>query len=88
MECYFLTILHKNADKAHGLKKVNEYLNIDFKHYTVFGDNLNDIGMFELSGKSIAVANAHIDVKKIATFISEHTNNEDAVAKYLRDINR
>ena len=88
MECYFLTILHKDADKAHGLKKVNEYLNIDFKHYTVFGDNLNDIGMFELSGKSIAVANAHIDVKKIATFISEHTNNEDAVAKYLRDINR
>lgn len=84
--CYFLTLLHKDADKAHGLQKVNEYLNIDFDHYTVFGDNLNDIGMFELAGKSVAVANAHADVKKIATFISKHTNDEDAVAKYLRDL--
>jgi Cof subfamily protein (haloacid dehalogenase superfamily) len=83
MGCYFLTLLHKDADKAHGLKKVNEYLNIDFEHYTVFGDNLNDIGMFELSGASVAVANAHAEVKKIATYISEHTNDEDAVAKYL-----
>ena len=84
MDCYFLTILHKDADKAHGLKKVNEYLNIDFKHYTVFGDNLNDIGMFKLSGTSVAVANAHADLKKIATHVSKYTNDEDAVANYLR----
>jgi Cof subfamily protein (haloacid dehalogenase superfamily) len=83
MDCYFLTLLHKDADKAHGLQKVNEYLNIDFKHYTVFGDNLNDIGMFELAGNSVAVANAHQDVKKAATFVSKYTNDEDAVAKYL-----
>ncbi|WP_373072549.1 HAD family hydrolase [Sulfurimonas sp.] len=86
MDCYFLTLLHKDADKAHGLKKVNEYLNIDFKYYTVFGDNLNDIGMFELAGSSVAVANAHKDVKKMATFVSKHTNDEDAVAKYLREL--
>jgi Cof subfamily protein (haloacid dehalogenase superfamily) len=86
MGCYFLTLLHKDADKAHGMNKVNEYLNIDFKDYTVFGDNLNDIGMFNLAGKSVAVANAHPDVKKIATFISEHTNDEDAVARYLENI--
>jgi Cof subfamily protein (haloacid dehalogenase superfamily) len=86
MGCYFLTLLHKDADKAHGLQKVNEYLNIDFKHYTVFGDNLNDIGMFELAGISVAVANAHEDVKRMATFISEHTNDEDAVAKYLKGL--
>ncbi len=86
MGCFFLTLLHKDADKAHGLKKVNEHLNIDFKHYTVFGDNLNDIGMFELSGASMAVANAHADVKKIATYISKHTNDEDAVARYLKNI--
>lgn len=84
--CYFLTILHADADKAHGLQKVNEYLNIDLEHYTVFGDNLNDIGMFELAGTSMAVANAHEDVKKIATHVSKHTNDEDAVAKYLDSI--
>ena len=84
--CYFLTLLHKDADKAHGLAKVQEIMQIDYKHFTVFGDNLNDIGMFNLAENSIAVANAHEEVKKIATFVSNYTNNEDAVAKYLRSI--
>jgi len=86
MDCYFLTLLHADADKAHGLKKVNEYLNIDLQEYSVFGDNLNDIGMFELAGTSVAVANAHEDVKKIATHISKYTNDEDAVAQYLKGL--
>jgi len=85
--CYFLTLLHKDADKAHGLQSVHEIMQIDYKNFTVFGDNLNDIGMFHLAENSVAVANAHEDVKKIATFVSEFTNNEDAVAKYLQTIN-
>ncbi len=85
--CYFLTLLHKDADKAHGLQKVHEIMEIDYKDFTVFGDNLNDIGMFNLAHTSVAVANAHEEVKKIATFISDYNNNEDAVAKYLESIN-
>jgi hypothetical protein len=85
--CYFLTLLNKDADKAHGLQKVHEIMEIDYKDFTVFGDNLNDIGMFNLAQTSVAVANAHEDVKKIATVISKFNNNEDAVAKYLRSIN-
>jgi len=84
--CYFLTLLHKDADKAHGLKKVHEITQIDYKDFTVFGDNINDIGMFNLAKTSVAVANAQDEVKKIATFVSEHNNNEDAVAKYLQSI--
>ncbi len=84
--CYFLTLLHKDADKAHGLQKVREITQIDYKDFTVFGDNLNDIGMFNLAHTSVAVANAQEEVKKIATFVSEHNNNEDAVAKYLQSI--
>jgi len=86
LRCYFLTLLHKDADKAHGLQSVHEMMQIDYKDFTVFGDNLNDIGMFNLAGTSVAVANAHNEVKKIATIISEYTNNEDAVAKYLQSI--
>jgi len=84
--CYFLTLLHKSADKAHGLKKVREITQIDYKDFTVFGDNLNDLGMFKLSQISVAVANAQEEVKKIATVISDYNNNEDAVAKYLESI--
>ena len=42
--------------------------------------------MFNLAKTSVAVANAQEEVKKIATIISEHSNNEDAVAKYLQSI--
>ncbi len=86
--CYFLTLLHKDADKAHGLQSVHEITQIDYKNFTVFGDNLNDIGMFNLAQTSVAVANAHEEVKKIATFVSDYSNNEDAVAKYLQGINQ
>jgi len=83
MKCYFLTILHPLSDKAHALNKVHEYLNIDTKHTTVFGDGLNDIGMFKLAGTAVAVNNALEAVKAEATIVLDETNDEDAVAKYL-----
>jgi len=84
---YFLTILHPDGDKAHALQTVAEYLNRDLKDFTVFGDSINDLGMFEKAGKSIAVLNALEEVKKRADIVLPHTNDEDAVAKYLESIN-
>jgi Cof subfamily protein (haloacid dehalogenase superfamily) len=84
--CYFLTLLHKDADKSHGIKSVSEYLGFDLQKLTVFGDNFNDVGMFELAGTSIAVANAQEGVKALANVVLEHTNDEDAVAKYLESL--
>jgi Cof subfamily protein (haloacid dehalogenase superfamily) len=85
MGCYFLTLLHKDADKAHGLRKVREALDIDYEHFTVFGDNLNDLGMFSLAHTSVAVANAHEEIKRKATVVSVYSNDDDAVARYLDD---
>ena len=84
--CYFLTILHKDADKAHGIQSVSEYEGFDLKKLTVFGDNFNDIGMFDLAGTSIAVANAQEGVKELADIVLPHTNDEEAVAKYLEGL--
>jgi len=84
--CYFLTILHKYADKSHRIQSVSESIGFDLKNLTVFGDNFNDIGMFELAGTSVAVANAQPEVKDIASFISTLTNDEDAVANYLESL--
>jgi len=83
MNCYFLTILHPLSDKAHALNKVHEYLQVDAKETTVFGDGLNDIGMFKLAGTAVAVNNALDAVKAEATIVLDETNDEDAVAKYL-----
>jgi Cof subfamily protein (haloacid dehalogenase superfamily) len=83
---YFLTILHPKGDKAHALAKVMEYLNQDSSSITVFGDSINDIGMFKLAGRSVAVSNALDEVKAVADLVLPHSNDEDGVAKYLQTI--
>ena len=75
---HFLTILHKDADKSHGIKSVSEYMGFDMKKLTVFGDNFNDLGMFELAGTSVAMANAQDDVKDAAKIVLPHTNDRCA----------
>ncbi len=80
---WFLTLLHPEGDKAHALKKVMEYLGREPSDVTVFGDSVNDVGMFQLAGTSVAVANALEEVKAVADVVLPHTNDEDAVAHYL-----
>lgn len=83
---WFLTILHPEGDKAHALQKVVDYIKRDTSDVTVFGDSVNDIGMFKLAGTSVAVANALDEVKEVADVVLPHSNDEDGVAKYLEKI--
>ena len=83
---WFLTILHPEGDKAHALEKVMDYLDRDPADVTVFGDSINDIGMFKLAGTSVAVSNALDEVKEVADIVLPHSNDEDGVARYLENI--
>lgn len=83
---YFLTLLHPEGDKAHAMQKVMEYLERDHDDITVFGDSVNDLGMFKLAGTSVAVSNALDEVKAVADLVLPHSNDEDAVARYLKSI--
>lgn len=82
---YFLTLLHPEGDKAHAMQKVMEYLGRGHEEVTVFGDSVNDVGMFKLAGTSVAVSNALDEVKAVADVILPYSNDEDAVAKYLEN---
>ena len=84
--CYFLTILHPEADKSHGIKSVSEALGFDLNKLTVFGDNFNDIGMFELAATAVAMGNAQPEVKDAADIVLKETNDEDGVSKYLESL--
>ncbi len=81
---YFLTLLHPEGDKAHAMQKVMEYLGRGHEEITVFGDSVNDLGMFKLAGTSVAVSNALDEVKALADIILPHSNDEDGVAMYLK----
>jgi hydroxymethylpyrimidine pyrophosphatase-like HAD family hydrolase len=87
MGCYYLTILHPDANKSSGLKTLSDFLGISLDKFSVFGDNYNDLGMFDLAGTSIAVSNAQEAVKEKAHIVLPHSNDEDAVAKYLQGLN-
>jgi Cof subfamily protein (haloacid dehalogenase superfamily) len=83
---YFLTLLHPKGDKSHALKELQDITGIQSSMMTVFGDSHNDVGMFKVASQRIAVANAENDLKELSTHILPHTNDQDAVAKYLTQI--
>jgi len=86
IDCYFLTILHPKGDKSHALEEVLDYCNFTNEDLTVFGDSLNDLGMFKKAKNAVAVKNALPEVKKEANIVLPYTNDEDGVAKYLSKI--
>jgi Cof subfamily protein (haloacid dehalogenase superfamily) len=82
---YFLEFSHPKANKQEGLAIWAKAVGCSPAEVTVFGDNLNDAGMFLTGGIKIAVANAHSDILKMADVIVQ-SNDQDGVANYIEAI--
>ncbi len=78
----FLVIISKIANKGYGLKKLTEYLKINKDQIISFGNDYNDITMFNESNLGIAVSNSTPDLLEVADLVIG-SNNDDSVAKYL-----
>ncbi|MCR8644425.1 HAD-IIB family hydrolase [Paenibacillus sp. N1-5-1-14] len=81
---YFLEFSHLNGNKKDGLKLWAQHMGIELADTVIFGDHLNDLGLFEVGGTKIAVANAHESIIQMADQVIL-SNNEDGVANYVRD---
>lgn len=79
-DMYFLEIMAKDVSKASGAREVKRIMGAE--KMVAFGDNLNDIPLFEAADESYAVSGAEEDLKKIATGIIG-SNDEDAVARFI-----
>lgn len=81
---HVIEIVKKGLNKAVGIKKVAEELNIPRKQIIAFGDEDNDLEMIEYAGKGIAMGNGIDELKRIAddTTLS---NEEDGIGVYLND---
>lgn len=79
---YFLEFSHPLANKHEGLLLWAKHVGCTPEEITVFGDNLNDIGMFHAAGRKVAVENAHPELKQMATE-TVSCNDQDGVARYL-----
>lgn len=79
---YWFSVQSVFASKAHGLRAIAEGAGVALEQTTVFGDEVNDIPMFELAGRGVAVENAIDDLKRIAhEIIGPH--HSDSVVRYL-----
>lgn len=83
-ECYFLEIHSDLASKANGINELSKYVEAD--EIICFGDNTNDISMFKTSNRAYAMSNAVEELKNIATAVIK-SNNEDAVAEFIKNEN-
>lgn len=79
-----LEIRRSKTNKRTGMKKLAKYLNISKKDIAVIGDWYNDRDMFEFGGLNIAMGNAVPELKNMADYITEKSNEEDGVGEILK----
>ena len=79
---YLVEVLTKGVNKAFGLEKLAQKLNIQPSEIVAIGDAANDIEMLEYAGLAIAMGNASEEVKAIADSVTD-TNENNGVIKAI-----
>lgn len=79
---WFLEVFSADAGKKNGALALKAFTGAD--SVCAFGDNLNDIGLFEASDTRVAVANAVPELKEKADVIAA-SNEENGVIRFIRE---
>lgn len=81
-EYWFLEVFGSAASKYNAVVFLKNYG--AYESITGFGDNLNDIPLFNACDRKIAVGNAKNELKDIADYVIGD-NNSDSVALWIKD---
>lgn len=81
-EWFWLSVHDESATKGGAIRIILKELGLTSDQLTVFGDNLNDVSMFQLAGQAVAMENAKPELKALAT-TQIGTNQADSVVNYL-----
>lgn len=79
----YIEFNHKGVNKGAALEFLADRLGIDMSETMVIGDNYNDWSMFKVAGFSVGVDNMVEELRSEVDYVSEKTNDEDAVAEIL-----
>lgn len=82
---HWLQMFHHHADKGKMLRTLSHHLDTPLSQIVVFGDYLNDLEMFEIAGKAVAMGNALPEVQSAAHEVIG-TNARGAVLDYLESL--
>lgn len=81
---YTMDINDIHISKGNGVLWLCQFLSIDLKDTLGFGDGMNDISLFEIVGRSVAVGNACREIKIMANDISLDCENK-GIYKYIEE---
>lgn len=81
---FYYEVMPKGLSKGSSIIEACKIFGIDIKDTIVFGDEMNDISMFEVAGTGVAMGNAVESIKNIADYVTK-SNNEDGIAYYLEN---
>lgn len=79
----YLEFMKRGVNKGIGLKILAKYYGIKKEEIVAFGDGENDIEMLLNAGISIVPKNACEKIKKIANIVSDYTNDQSFIFKFL-----
>ncbi|EJO5349647.1 Cof-type HAD-IIB family hydrolase, partial [Clostridium botulinum] len=75
-------IVNKHTSKGDSLNRLASILNIPLEETMAFGDNYNDVSMFEKVKYSVAMGNADENIKAMCKLVAD-TNYNNGVAKMI-----
>jgi len=81
---HWLTVQDAQATKGNAVKWLAANYGFNKEQITVFGDQVNDISMFDVAGTKISVRGAIEQLKNQADLVLG-SNNNDAVIKYIQE---
>lgn len=82
---YFLEILPPESGKGEALEWLCDSLKIPRENAMAFGDSMNDESMIRYAGHSVAMINGLDAIKTQAAHITDFTNDQDGVARFIED---
>lgn len=82
---YSCDVLNKGVSKAYGIERLLGYTNFEMQDAIAFGDGLNDVEMLTAVGTGVAMGNGHLKAKTVASFVTDHVD-EDGLVKAMEKL--
>ena len=78
----FAMLMHEEARKSNAISALASHWGISPAGIIAFGDDANDIDLFQYVGTAVAMGNGLDEVKAVADYICD-TNENDGIGKWL-----
>lgn len=77
-------ISKSGTSKGFFINEVCKMYNIDIENTIAFGDQLNDISMFEIANHSVSMVNCKDEVKAKTKYVTKYSCNKEGVYHFLK----